>query len=49
MDHDCMVTWIIFLNHLLDVGLAQNQETMARRMLMTVDLFYFITCEDMHE
>ena len=24
-----MVTWIIFKNHLLEVGLAQNQETMA--------------------
>ena len=43
-----MVTWIIFKNHLLKVGLAHNWETMALRMLTTVDLFYFIMCED-HE
>ena len=44
-----MVTWIIFENHLLEVGLTQNRETMALRMLTTVDLFYFIMCEDPHE
>ena len=44
-----MVTWIIFKNHLLEVGLTQNQETMALQTLTTVDLFYFIMCEDPHE
>ena len=44
-----MVTWIIFKNHLLEVGLTQNQETMALWMLTTVDLFYFIMCEGPHE
>ena len=44
-----MVTWIIFKNHLLEVDLTQNRETMALRMLMTVDLFYYIMCEDPHE
>jgi hypothetical protein len=44
-----MVTWIIFKNHLLEVGLTQNQETMALQMLTTVGLFYFIMCEDPHE
>ena len=44
-----MVTWIIFQNHLLEVGLTQNQETMALRTLTTIDLFYFIMCEDFHE
>jgi hypothetical protein len=44
-----MVTWIIFKNHLFEVGLTQNQETMAFRMLTTVDLFYFIMCEDPHQ
>jgi hypothetical protein len=44
-----MVTWTIFRNHLLVVGLTQNQETMALQMLTTVDLFYFIMCEDEHE
>ena len=44
-----MVTWIIFKNHLLEVGLTQNRETMALRTLTTVDLFYFIMCEDPHE
>ena len=44
-----MVTWIIFKNHLLEVGLTQNLETMALRMLTTVDLFYSITRENWHE
>ena len=44
-----MVTWIIFKNHLLEVGLTQNQETMALRTLTIVDLFYCIMCEDPHE
>ena len=33
-----MVTWIILKNHLLEVGLAQNQETMALRTLTTIGL-----------
>ena len=41
-----MVTWTTFKNHLLEVGLTQNQETMALQTLTTVDLFYFIMCED---
>ena len=41
-----MVTWTIYKNHLLEVGLTQNQETMALRTLTTVDLFYFIKVED---
>jgi hypothetical protein len=44
-----MVTWILFKNHLLEVGLTQNQETMALQTLTTVDLFYFIMCEDLHK
>jgi hypothetical protein len=44
-----MVTWIIFKNHLLEVGLTQNWETMALWTLTTVDLFYFIMCEGSHE
>ena len=44
-----MVTWIIFQNHLLEVGLAHNRETMALRTLTTVDVFYFIMCEKPHE
>ena len=43
-----MITWIIFKNHLLEVGRTQNQETMALRPLTTIDLFYFIMCEDPH-
>ena len=38
-----------FKNHLLEVGLTQNQEIMALRTLTTVGLFYFIMCEDLHE
>ena len=41
-----MVTWIIFKHHLLEVGLTQNQDTMALRTLTTIVLFYFIMCED---
>jgi hypothetical protein len=36
-----MVTFFIFKNHLLEVGLTQNHETMALRMLTTIDSFYF--------
>jgi len=41
-----MVTWTIFKNQILEVGLTQNWETMALRTLTIVDLFYFIMCED---
>ena len=44
-----MVTLVIFNNRILEVSLTQEQETMAIRMLTTVGLFYFITCEDPHE
>ena len=41
-----MVTLTSFKNHLLEVGLTQNWETMSLRALTTIDLFYFIMCED---
>ena len=41
-----IVTLIVFKNHLLEVGLPQNWETMAFRTLTTIGLFYFIMCED---
>ena len=41
-----MVTWTVFKNHLLEVGPTQNQETTAFGTLTTVDVFYFIMCED---
>jgi len=37
-----MVTWIIFKNHLLEVGLTQNQEIMTLQNLTTVDLLHYI-------
>ena len=40
---------MIIKNHPLKVGLPQNQDTMTLQMLTTVDLFYFIMCEDPHE
>ena len=40
-----MVTWTTFESHLLEVGLTQNQETMALWTLITIDFFYFIMCE----
>ena len=33
-----MVTWTILKNHLLEVSLMQDQETMALQNLTTVDL-----------
>ena len=36
-----MVTWTIFQNHLLEVGLSHNWETMSLRTLTIVDLLYF--------
>ena len=44
-----MVTWPILKNHLLEVGLTQNRETVAFWTLTTIDLFYVIMCEDPHE
>ena len=44
-----MVTWIIFKNHFLEVGLTRNWETMALWTLTTIGLFYFIMREDMDE
>jgi hypothetical protein len=37
-----MVTWIIFKNCLLKVGLTQNRETMALQMLTIVGFFFFL-------
>ena len=44
-----IVTWTIFKNHLMEVPLTQNRETMALWTLTTIGLFYFIMCEDPHE
>ena len=41
-----MVSWTIFENRLLEGGLTQNWEIMAFLNLMTVDLLYFVMCED---
>ena len=48
MDH---VLWLLnyFQRHLLEVGLTQNQETIALRTLTIVDLFYVIIHEDPRE
>ena len=44
-----MVIWTNFKNYFLEVDLTQNQETKTFRTLTTVDLFYFIMCEDPHD
>jgi len=41
-----MITWTIFKNHLLEVCLTQNHETVALKKLTAVDLLYFIMYED---
>ena len=45
-----MVNWTIFWNHFLEVGLTQNQESMALRT-STTDIYFILTCvrEDPHE
>jgi hypothetical protein len=45
----CMVTWIIFKNHLLEVGLTQNRKTKTLQAVMSIVLFYFIIYEDPHK
>jgi len=49
MDH---VSWSLGLFPKPPLGgrlsLTQNRETIPLRMLITVDLFYFIMCEDPH-
>jgi hypothetical protein len=49
MDHVSLVTWTIFKNYFLEVGLTQNRETMALQKLTTIYLFYIIMCENPHE
>ena len=44
-----MAAWSVFKNYLLEVDLTQIQETVALRTLTTVDLFYFVVCENPHE
>ena len=44
-----MVTWTIFKNHLSEVGLTQNRQTMEFQTLTTVALFPFNMCRDPHE
>ena len=44
-----MVSWTIFKNDLVEVGLTQHWETMALWMLTTVSLLYFIMYEHPHE
>ena len=44
-----MVTWTVFKYHHFEVGLTQNDETMALGMLTNVGLFYFIMREDPYE
>jgi hypothetical protein len=44
-----MVTWIVFKNHFLEVGLTQNRETTTLQTLIPVVLFYFIICENPRE
>jgi len=41
-----MITWIIFQNHPLRVGLTQNRETTALRKFTTTDMLYYIICEE---
>ena len=44
-----MVTWIIFQNHLLEVGLTQIRETVALQTVTTIDSFHYIMCKDSQE
>jgi hypothetical protein len=42
-----MVTWAVLKNHLLEVCVTQNRETMRIWKLTTIDLWYLIMCEDL--
>ena len=44
-----MVSWTIFKNHLLEVGLNTKSGDHGTPDATTVDLFYFIMCEDLYE
>ena len=44
-----MVTWTILKNHLLELSLTQNRETMTLRTLTTLIYSILIMCEDPHE
>jgi hypothetical protein len=44
-----LVTWTISKNHLLEVDLIQNRETMVLQVLATVVLFYCTMCEDPYD
>ena len=41
-----MVSWTILRNFLLEIGLTQNWESIALQNFTTVDLLYYIMCED---
>ena len=44
-----MVSWTVFKNHLLEVGLTQNRwETMALRTVISVDFFNVVLCARTH-
>jgi hypothetical protein len=49
MDHVSWSLGLFYKTASWEVGLTQNRKTTALRMLTTVDLFYFIMYEDMHE
>ena len=50
LNESCLtVAWTLFKNHLLEVALTHNRETMALQTLVTVDFFCCIMCEDMDE
>ena len=50
LDGSCfMATFTVFKNHLLEVDLTQDRETMILRTITNVDLFKFIMCEDPHD
>ena len=49
MDHVSWSLGLFLKNYLLEVGPTQNQETMALQTLTTINLFYFIMREDLHE
>ena len=41
-----MVTWIVLKNHLLELDLTQNRETMALQILTIVDFLYSVMFEE---
>ena len=47
MDHVSWSLGLFFKNHVLEVGLTQNWETMALQTLTIAHIFYIFVCDNL--